>query len=271
MAASLKYWRESASLILASKRLCTAKPKQSFMNRMLGKKDVPLAPDEMDMLRILFVRRGGGSAYMPNVYVFPGGMVDDTDFSKDWLDVFQYNSGEELASLFTHGKPGSQIFTRTRNPEFSFMPSELALRITAIRETFEESGLLMARHCDDLARDGTHKLGEPQQGQVFHKADKELEAWRKKVVEDPSQFIKMCQEFGAVPDVWSLYEWSNWLTPHLSKTHRFDTAFFVSCIEEAPKVLLDGKGEIDHGAVSISNSRKKYFEVICSYIGLVFF
>lgn len=176
--------------------------------------------------------------------------MDDTDFSKDWLNIFQYNSGQELQNLFTHGKPGAQIFSRSRDPEFSFVPSELALRITAIRETFEESGLLVARHCDDLRRDGTHKLGEPQQAQVFDISDKELAKWRKKVVEEPSQFMKMCEELNAVPDVWSLYEWSNWLTPHLTKTHRFDTAFFVSCIDEAPLVPEGSKGEIDHGAVS---------------------
>lgn len=46
------------------------------------------------------------------------------------------------------------------------------------------------------------------------------------------EYIKflLCRDLNALPDVWSLYEWSNWVTPKPSPK-RFDTAFFVCCTE----------------------------------------
>ena len=254
MGAVLKYWRESASLILASKRLSAInkpKPNEGLMQRIKEfgkKKNVSPEPEDAELLRMLFVRRSAASSYMPNVYVFPGGMVDDSDFSKDWLEMFCYDSPQELFDLFTHRKAGSSIFARTRDPSF-IVPSEIGLRVTAIRETFEESGILIARTSEDLETHGTHEPGVPIKGSVFKMCKEDLQKWRTKVVEDPSQFVNMCTDVGAVPDIWSLYEWSNWLTPLLHKTHRFDTAFFVSCIDEGPQIEED-KRETDHGEVS---------------------
>ncbi|XP_076471974.1 acyl-coenzyme A diphosphatase NUDT19-like isoform X2 [Babylonia areolata] len=48
----------------------------------------------------------------------------------------------------------------------------------------------------------------------------------------------MCQKLEVVPDVWSLHEWSNWLTPCGLK-QRFDTAFFICCLQDKPNVAED--------------------------------
>ena len=67
----------------------------------------------------------------------------------------------------------------------------------------------------------------------------DLSVWREKVRNDASSFIDLCLELGLCPDIWSLYEWSNWLTPISVGHKRFDTMFYVCCLENQPKVVLD--------------------------------
>lgn len=69
--------------------------------------------------------------------------------------------------------------------------------------------------------------------------DVDLSSWREKVRKDASSFIDLCRETGLCPDLWSLYEWSNWLTPISVGHKRFDTAFYLCCLEKQPKVVLD--------------------------------
>ena len=77
---------------------------------------------------------------------------------------------------------------------------------------------------------------------------------------DPLQFVTLCQELGVVPDVWSLKAWRNWLTPVFQKVEsapkkprRFDTMFYVCCLEcdEIPNALAD-ETESTHAEVGHS-------------------
>lgn len=241
MAAALKHWRESASLIISSKRLAR-NPRPGFINKLL-KSEAAVADEEV--LRLLLLKRSAGNSFMPNVYVFPGGMVDNTDFSQDWLEVLGGRSS--LLETFTRPQPGPPIFSRPRETELSHVPGNVALRITAIRETFEESGILLAKPASDLVDKDTF-FTRPSFATVCIVPEATSSKWRKSIMSDPSQFLVMCKELGMVPDVWSLYEWSNWLTP-TSIDKRHDTAFFMSCIDEAPDVSLSD--EASHSVVCI--------------------
>ena len=46
------------------------------------------------------------------------------------------------------------------------------------------------------------------------------------------------REFDCVPDIWSLIEWSDWLTPRNYK-RRYDTLFFMCYSEQMPDSLPD--------------------------------
>ena len=50
-----------------------------------------------------------------------------------------------------------------------------------------------------------------------------------------------CQsrELECVPDIWSLIEWSDWLTPRNSK-RRYDTVFYMTFVETKPPATPDG-------------------------------
>lgn len=76
--------------------------------------------------RVLMGKRHGGHDFMANLWVFPGGRVDKTDFK----GPFATDLRPEVAAKFhTYVSPGKAR----------------ALGLAAIRETFEEAGLLLAK------------------------------------------------------------------------------------------------------------------------------
>ena len=50
--------------------------------------------------------------------------------------------------------------------------------------------------------------------------------------------IRCYRELQCVPDVWSLIEWSNWLTPE-NLHRRYDTVFYLCCVEEKQEPSAD--------------------------------
>lgn len=76
--------------------------------------------------RLLMGRRNGGHDFMPDKWVFPGGRIDRSDFRAPYA-----------ADL----KP--QVLARLEKTAPAARARALAL--TAVRETFEEAGLLLAR------------------------------------------------------------------------------------------------------------------------------
>jgi len=71
-------------------------------------------------------RRAGGHDFMPNKWVFPGGRIDRADFNVPHLGDLKPETRRRL----THGLPAARA---------------KALALTAIRETFEETGLLLGK------------------------------------------------------------------------------------------------------------------------------
>ncbi|RDD41095.1 Nucleoside diphosphate-linked moiety X motif 19 [Trichoplax sp. H2] len=175
----------------------------------------------------LLLKRSSKSSFMPNACVFPGGKVEDTDFSEQWRDLFcQYFDWQEiLQSLPKSCLPRCDCYNKLRQ---SCIPADIGLRICAIRETFEESGVLLLRNFrhNRLPVDGSHG----NIGSAHNLPIQQLQYWRRLVNEDSSNFLKLCRHFNSLPDIWSLYEWSNWLTPR-TYPKRFDTAFFICCAE----------------------------------------
>ena len=53
-----------------------------------------------------------------------------------------------------------------------------------------------------------------------------------------SHFYFLYRELGCVPDIYSLIELSNHITPWNSK-RRYDTIFYLACLERKPKASPD--------------------------------
>ena len=56
--------------------------------------------------------------------------------------------------------------------------------------------------------------------------------WRERVGRSPDQFHALCQRYDLKPDLWSLKEWWNWLTPvTIGRTNRFDTIYYLCVLQ----------------------------------------
>ena len=125
-------WREAATLMLIAKD---------------AQKD---SSSEFDYSTLL-IKRAQKSSFMPTSFVFPGGVTETLDFHSSWLDVFAKNgfSKQDLDDYFSKFKTHLQIVSKSvtiRNSvpsEKGFIDPNIALRICAIRETFEETGLFI--------------------------------------------------------------------------------------------------------------------------------
>jgi 8-oxo-dGTP pyrophosphatase MutT (NUDIX family) len=125
--------------------------------------------------RVLMGKRNGGHNFMPNLWVFPGGRIDRNDFRAP----FATDLKPDVAATFdAYLKPG-----RGR-----------ALALAAIRETFEEAGLL---------------LGKPAQARPA------AGSWR--------EFLAQ----GALPDLEALDIVARAITPPMVGK-RFDTWFLMA-------------------------------------------
>ncbi|XP_059179964.1 nucleoside diphosphate-linked moiety X motif 19 [Centropristis striata] len=258
MNTTLKHWKEAATLILAaghSRGADTLSSRTPLTAAPGAPPDSSSGPSHLPHKSsfdydVLLLKRSGKSGFMPNAYVFPGGMVDPSDFSSEWLDIFKSfrNSANfGLRSVTQPVQTRPPLFATDRLKLGSPIPGEVAFRICALRETFEESGLLLV--VSKLEERSLLKSIEDRyatdQAQHYSLNDlcsSELTKWRALVNQDPSNFIRMCRELEVLPNIWALHEWSNWLTPiGRYGARRYDTAFFMCCLQEIPHTLEDEK------------------------------
>ncbi|SAM04649.1 hypothetical protein [Absidia glauca] len=172
--------------------------------------------------RILMMKRNGKSSFV-HAHVFPGGVVDAQDNGALWANT-----------LPKHVSSGDTLLT---------------LKICAIRETFEESGLL-------LTTPPAHTVPEL-----------DTEVWRHRVHEDASEFKSMCDLYHLQPAVDRLIPFANWITPAFEKK-RFNTLFFLTVLQqtvdgqqqETIKASADGKETVQMDWFDPQQGLDKYNE-----------
>lgn len=258
MNTNLKHWKEAATLILAAghrlgadglssrTRLTEAAAAPgSPLGSSCGRSHLP--PKSSFDYDVLLLKRSSKSGFMPNAYVFPGGMVDSSDFSSEWLDIFKAFSSSPTFGLRSVKQPAETrppIFATDRVKLGSPIPGEVAFRICALRETFEESGVLLvvskAEERSLLKSTEDRRAADQVPSKVNELCSSELTKWRTLVNQNPSNFIRMCRQLEVLPNIWALHEWGNWLTPAGRRgAARFDTAFFICCLQEIPYTIQD--------------------------------
>jgi recombination protein RecT len=155
---------------------------------------------------LYMTRRSARSGFAPGAYVFPGGTIDEQDCT----------SAAKARTLGLHGE-------RLADDRVDVTGS---LAIAALRELFEEAGILIA-----CASDGT-AIGAP----AMRAAD--LGSERLLVGNGSLPFAEFLQRHGWYADARALATFSHWITP-LSEPRRYDTYFFFTA---AP---CEGAGEAD--------------------------
>ncbi|XP_023304206.2 acyl-coenzyme A diphosphatase NUDT19-like [Lucilia cuprina] len=223
-------FRKSASLIVLAKHKLPADSQANF--------------------KALLLNRHEKASFMPNSSVFPGGVCEAADETPLWHKHF-----EKMGVTKTQIKPltavKGEISNIFKNDNKDVLERELSLRITAIRETFEELGIILCRDRKSLSSPDGKGYGN-------FKEDFDRKHWQNVVHNDASKFLSLCEELDVVPDLWSLYEWSNWFTPSTFKK-RFDTAFFMVALENMPEVLAEEHEVTNYAWKTPAEYLKAYF------------
>lgn len=223
-------WKEASTLIIsaACKNQTFQKPSIKNLEEL----------DKCNFEILSLKKKGCGSTGQPRMCVFPGGTFSAADSVKEWETLFTNLGGNP--SLFPNSIKNNN-FTNIPilNNKQEELPRWLSLRITAIRETFEECGILLCRH----NQVNEHTSGEEHSTTHFEIND--IDWWRSKVLADPFQFLALCKTYNCYPDVQNLHLWSNWLTPsHLPE--RFDAIFFLTFMDN----LKSFKGTPDYKEIA---------------------
>lgn len=170
-------------------------------------------------LEVLMMRRGAGLSFMAGMWVFPGGRVDPSDAAPTIRSRVPAAAGDpEREDL------------RTLEGGFVEHETALALRVAACRETFEESGVL-------LARDANGRPCDPARVAA-------LQQRRAEVARDGAAFAALLAEEDLYLDVAPLVYWSHWITPS-AEPRRFDTRFFAVAVPAGQSASAD-LGELTH-------------------------
>ncbi|KAI9275402.1 hypothetical protein BY458DRAFT_555073 [Sporodiniella umbellata] len=136
--------------------------------------------------RILMVKRNTKSSFI-NAHVYPGGVVDPADT--------QWSSNEPYTTE----------------------------KICAIRETFEETGLL---------------ISSPPMNSL------DMKTWRDRIHQDGNQFKRFCDHYALQPAMARLKPFAHWITPTFEKK-RYNTTFFLTVLEQYA-TLEEQKQTLNH-------------------------
>jgi 8-oxo-dGTP pyrophosphatase MutT (NUDIX family) len=144
---------------------------------------------------VFLVRRHDKVAFMGGAYVFPGGRVDEADRALDESNAFQ---------------------------------------VAAIRELFEEAGILLARG----HRNQPVTLSTEEQARRFRD-------YRIALADGSMTLRDVMERERLAPDIEALVPFAHWVTPEID-IKRFDTRFFVTVVPPQQEAVHDDR-ETTHG------------------------
>ena len=142
-------------------------------------------------LQVLMVHRHASSPTLPGAMVFPGGKVDVADHSDAWAEVA---TGWDAVS-----------------------PVERPFRVAAIRELFEETGILLARSPEPASVRSSDEPAAPDE-----------------------PFLAFVRRRRLAIDLAGLVPFSRWLTPPVVP-QRFDTFSFLARMPGGQEAQFDGR------------------------------
>jgi 8-oxo-dGTP pyrophosphatase MutT (NUDIX family) len=155
----------------------------------------------------LLIRRDASLAFAGDTWVFPGGKLEPSD-----------GAPETLAKI------GLADDARSATGAPSSIAPDLGLLVAACRETFEETGIVLATRTNGAPCDS--KLADA------------LQPHRAELLRNPALFASMLADNELIVEPARFIRWSHWITPSLSPK-RFDTRFFVAMMPADQKARCD--------------------------------
>jgi 8-oxo-dGTP pyrophosphatase MutT (NUDIX family) len=163
-----------------------------------------LLRDGVDGLEVFMVVRHHQIDFAGGALVFPGGRVEDAD----------------------------QALAATLDARLAFDPPTLPFRIAAIRETFEECGVLLARH-----RDTRSLIGADVLQRLASRFRADLNA-------GSVGFDSVLAAEDLEPATDLLVHFAHWITP-ANQPKRYDTQFFLTVAPSAHLAVHDGHEAVE--------------------------
>lgn len=173
-------------------------------------------------LEVFLLRRHGKSSVLGGVYVFPGGKLDPEDAG--WAGRLD-RTPEQLHAML--GEP-------------ELRPDEAAaLFVAAIREVFEETGVLFA----DVT---------PQQAR---------ESWA--ALRQGRRFDELLSPLPLTLQASALQPWSRWITPTISSVvpKRFDARFFIAAMPAGQEARHDEHEATEGLWLSPREALRRYWDL----------
>ncbi|WP_156184709.1 NUDIX hydrolase [Allosalinactinospora lopnorensis] len=169
-------------------------------------------------MRVLLLRRARSMSFAPGAYVFPGGRVDERDTDLG-------SPREDSAPAWWAGPHPSLWAARLGVP----VPLGRALVCAAVRETFEETGVLLA--------------GSSAAEVVADTRGEDWEADRRSLIDRSLSFAAFLNRRGLVLRSDLLRAWAQWITPR-AEPRRYDTRFFAAVLPEGQQTReVDGEAD----------------------------
>jgi len=175
-------------------------------------------------LEVLLLKRHASSNAFGGAHVFPGGKLDRADTELDM--AAHLDQGVETLHAALH--------------EPDLTPLQAAgLHVAALREAFEECGLLLA-----------------------HGASERLAELASMRVTQGLTFNRLLADLSLRLDTTNLVPWSRWITPRVPSltTRRFDTRFFLASVDEGLSVSHDDREAVDSVWLRPRTALERYWE-----------
>lgn len=162
----------------------------------LDASSVVLLRDGAEGLEVFLMRRANESDVLGGAYVFPGGKLDEAD--------------ARLVHTLQIDHPADQLVARLGEPLLA-SETALALYVAAVREAYEECGVLLANEPPN----------SPSAADV--------------------SFVQRVQADGVHLTLSGLVPWSRWVTPRQASlmNKRFDTRFFLAAMPDTQQAIHD--------------------------------
>ena len=176
---------------------------------------------------VLMLKRNSRSIFVGDMWVYPGGAVDPDDATQ--------RADETVAGLTDADASYSIGIDR----------GGIAFWVAALRETFEEAGILLAHHDHpadiDDPRDlpsGIIDLSPPDVAERFSQYRDEVNAGER-------DFIDTVRSEDLLLDGNNVHFIGRWVTP-MGSPRRYDTRFFLTAMPDGQTPLPDHDEAVDH-------------------------
>ena len=190
---------------------------------------VLLARDSDDGPEVLLMRRSKRSGFAADAWVFPGGVVDDDDRDPAVMERLDGPTPMQWAERLGLTDPAEA----------------LAYVVAAVREAFEETGILLARVSDDATNPGG----------ALSNIDVARRALLSNVVDLRQIFIT--RNLRMAGD--ELLYLAHWITPE-PEPRRYDTRFFLARVD-AQAVCTPHEEELTESVWLTARGAVHYFEL----------